>query len=228
MGFTNFYRHFIHNFSKIVLPLTCLTQKNAPWDWSTNCEQAFSTLKSVFTTALVLAHWDPESWIIVETDASDSALAAILLIYQGEDLHPLAFHSCSFQSVERNYDVHDKELLAIFEAFKRWQHYLKGMSLPVDIFTDHRNLEYFCESKTLTCRQARWSEFLSQFNLKIHFRPDKLGTKPDALTRRWDVYHKGEPGTKGTTDSQNICPLFLPEQLSCKDLKGLAGMKPLL
>jgi len=139
---------------------------------------------------------------------------AILSIYQGKDLHPLAFHSRSFQLAERNYNVHDKELLAIFEAFKRWWHYLEGTSLPVDVFTDHHNLEYFCESKTLTCRQACWSEFLSQFNLKIHFRLGKLGMKPDALTRKWDVYHKGEPGTKGTTNSQNICPLFLPEQLS--------------
>jgi len=150
----------------------------------TNCKQAFSTLKSAFTTTPVLAHWDPESRIIVETDASDLALATILLIYQGEDLHPLAFHSHSFQSAEKNYNMHDKELLAIFEAFKRWQHYLEGTSLPVDIFTDHRNLEYFCESKTLTRKQVHWSEFLSQFNLKIHFRLGKLGTKPDALMRQ--------------------------------------------
>jgi len=80
----------------------------------------FSTLKLAFTTAPVLAYWDPESRIIVKTNASDLALAAILLIYQGEDLHPLAFHSHFFQSAERNYDVHNKELLAIFEAFKRW------------------------------------------------------------------------------------------------------------
>ena len=63
-------------------------------------------------------------------------------------------------STELNYDVHDKELLAIFEAFKKWRHYLKGTPAPVEVFTDHKNLIYFCESKALSHHQARWSEFL--------------------------------------------------------------------
>jgi len=129
-------------------------------------------------------HWDPEAKIIVKTDTSDAALAAILSTYKGNKLHSIVFHSRSFQAVERNYDVHDKELLAIFEAFKRWHHYLEDTPSPVEVITDHHNLEYFCESKSLTHRQARWSKFLSQFNLKICFRPGKLGTKPDTLTQR--------------------------------------------
>ena len=92
------------------------------------------------------------------------------------ELHPVAFHSRTFHAPERNYDVHNKELLAIYEAFKRWQHYLEGSGDPVDVVTDHRNLQYFSMTKILTRRQACWSEYLSAFNLIIRFRPGKLGT----------------------------------------------------
>jgi hypothetical protein len=71
---------------------------------------------------------------------------------------------------ELNYDTHDKELLTIFEAFCSWQHYLEGAPLPIDIVTNHKNLEYFCTTKILTHQQAHWSEFLSQFNLVIQFQ----------------------------------------------------------
>ena len=130
--------------------------------------------------------------MIIETNASDYALAAIISTYTPDsEIHPVAFHSCSFNSAELNYDTHDKELLAIFEAFKHWQQYLEGSGTPIDMVTDHKNLEYFATTKLLTHRQAHWSEYLSQFNLAIHFRPGKLGAKPDALTRHWDVYRKG-------------------------------------
>ena len=91
---------------------------------------------------------------------------------------------------ELNYDTHNKELLAIFEAFKHWRHYLEGSATQVDVVTDHKNLVYFSTSKVLTRRQARWSEFFSQFNLSICFCPGRLREKPDALTRHWDVYPK--------------------------------------
>ena len=118
--------------------------------------------------------------MVVETDASDYMLAAILSAYNMEGaLHPIAFHSCTFTGLELNYDIHDKELSAIFEVFKRWRHYLEGLAKPIDVITDHKNLEYFSTMKLLTQRQARWSEFLSQFNLIICFRPGKLGTKPE-------------------------------------------------
>ena len=115
---------------------------------------------------------------------------------------------------ERNYDVHDKELLAIYEAFKRWRHYLKGSGDPVDVVTDHRNLQYFSTTKILTRRQARWSEYLSAFNLVIRFHPGKLGTKPDALTRRWDVYLKEGNSDYATVNPQNYRPVFTSEQLA--------------
>jgi len=193
VGFANFYRRFIKDYSELILLLTQLTRKNEPWLWSTPCQTSFKALKRAFTSAPTLVHWDPDSLMIVETDASDHALAAILSTQVDSIVYLIAFHSRAFLSMELNYDVHDKELLAIFKAFKKWQHYLEGTPAPVEVFTDHKNLVYFCESKALSHCQARWSEFLAQFNLTIKFRPGRLGAKPDALTCRWDVYDREGP-----------------------------------
>jgi len=192
LGFTNFYRYFIFNYSDIVVPLTRLTRKDTPWNFDKNCRKAFNTLKQAFTSAPILTHWVLDAQLVIETNASDYALTAILSIMtKNNKIHLIAFHSRTFSTPELNYNVHDKELLAIFEVFKIWQHYLEGSNLPIDVVTDHKNLEYFSTTKVLTRRQARWLEYLSQFNLVICFRPGHLGTKLDALTRRWDIYPKG-------------------------------------
>lgn len=161
LGFANFYRRFIDRYSEITVPLTRLTRKDTPWNFDSACRDSFNTLKQAFTTALVLTHYRPDAQLVVETDASDYALAAILSIYTDDgELHPIAFHSRTFSAPELNYDVHDKELLAIFEAFKSWRHYLEGAPKTIDVVTDHKNLVYFSSTKILTRRQARWSEFL--------------------------------------------------------------------
>jgi len=116
---------------------------------------------------LVLVHWNLDSPIILETDTSDLALAAILFTYVDGELHPIVFYSWVLNTTELNYDIHSKELLAIFKAFKKWRHYLEDTSVPIDMITDHRNLVYFCESKSLFRQQACWSEYLFQFNLQI-------------------------------------------------------------
>ena len=215
LGFANFYRRFISNYSDFVIPLTRLTWKGTPWNFSDTARKSFEALKTAFTTAPILTHWIPDKQLIVETDASDYALGAILsLQLDSGEIHPVAFHSWTFTPPELNYDTHDKELLAIFEAFHVWRHYLKGSGIPIDVLTDHKNLEYFSTTKVLTRRQARWSEYLSQFNLVIRFRPGKLGTKPDALTRRWDVYPKGGNSDYASVNPSNLQPMFTQEQIS--------------
>ena len=109
-------------------------------------------------------------------------------------------------------DTHDKELLTIFEAFKHWQQYLKGSGTLIDVVTDHKNLEYFSTTKLLTHQQACWSEFLSQFNMVICFHPGKLGTKPNALTRHWDVYCKGGNSDFASVNPSNMKPIFTQDQ----------------
>ena len=191
LGFANFYRCFIFNYSDIIVPLTWLTCKNIPWSFGEDCRSAFNLLKKAFTSAPILTHWVPDALLTVETDASDYAIAGNLSITGSEKvLCAVVYYLRTLSAPELNYDTHDKGLLAIFEAFKHWRHYLEGSATPVDVVTDHKNLEYFSSSKVLTRRQARWSEYLSQFNLAICFHPGHLGAKPDALTRCWDVYPK--------------------------------------
>src|SRR6266481_6290225 len=103
IGFTNFFHHFIHNYSVITVPLTCLTKQNVLWDFSMECQMVFETLKKAFTLVLVLTHWIPDTPIMVETDASDYVLAAVLSITTPSGkLHPVAFHSCTFHEPEHN------------------------------------------------------------------------------------------------------------------------------
>jgi len=119
LDFAKFYRCFIFNYSDIVIPLTRLTRKVTLWNFDDDCRIAFNTLKQAFTSAPILTYWVPDAQLVVETDASDYALAAILSIMtKDNEIHPIAFHSRIFSTPELNYDVHDKELLAIFEAFK--------------------------------------------------------------------------------------------------------------
>jgi hypothetical protein len=108
-------------------------------------------LKQAFTTAPVLTHWVPDQQIIVETNTSDYTLDAVLFIYMNGDIHSVAYHSWTFTPPELNYDTHDKELLAIFKAFKTWRHFLEGSGTLIDVVTDHKNLEYFSTTKLLTC-----------------------------------------------------------------------------
>ncbi|KAI0991735.1 hypothetical protein K3495_g16452, partial [Podosphaera aphanis] len=85
---------------------------------------------------------------------------------------------------ECNYEIYDKELLAIVRAFEEWRPELEGAAHPIAVISDHKNLEYFMSTKQLNRRQARWAEYLSRFNFIIKYRPGKQGGKPDALTRR--------------------------------------------
>src|SRR5882672_6289836 len=117
LSFANFYHCFIYGYSEITVPLMCLTCKGTPWHFSNECQSAFEALKKAFITAPVLTHWIPDTQITVETDASDYALAAVISITTPTgELHPIAFHSRTFSALELNYDIHDKELLVIFEA----------------------------------------------------------------------------------------------------------------
>jgi len=102
--------------------------------WGREQEEAFEELKRRFTTAPILSHLYPGRRKVVETDASDFALGCVLSQYQGRRLHPVAFHSRRLNSAERNYEIHDKELLAIMEAFKEWKRYLCGEAEPVTVY----------------------------------------------------------------------------------------------
>ncbi|KAL9563874.1 hypothetical protein ACKAV7_011909 [Fusarium commune] len=185
IGFRNFYRRFIRDFSKLTAPLNRLTKKDVPFVWDGACEKAFLKLKEAFTTAPILRPFDWTRDVILETDASDYVSAGVLSQYDDEGrLHPVAFFSKKHTATECNYEIYDKELMAIIRCFEEWRPELEGAPSPIKVITDHKNLEYFTTTKLLNRRQARWSEFLSRFNFQISYRPGKQGVKPDALTRR--------------------------------------------
>ena len=200
LGFANFYRRFVFGFSKIASPLTNLTKKGTKFSWTSDCQQAFNTMKKAFTSDLILMHFDPDKKIVVETDASDFVSAGILSQYDEKDiLRPVAYFSKKHNPAECNYEIYDKELMAIVRAFEEWRPELEGSAQPIDVISDHKNLEYFTSTKLLSRRQARWSEFLSRFDYKIVYRPGKAGGKPDALTRRsGDLPEEGDE-----TDERN-------------------------
>ena len=187
LGFANFYRRFIKAYSEIVTPLTALTRKESrEGDFSLTSQAlaAFKKLKKAFTTAPVLAQFHPERETVVETDASGWVTAATLSQYQDDGtLHPCAFYSRKMAPAECNYEIYDKEMLAIIRALEEWDAELRGVPQFL-ILTDHKNLEYFMTTRKLNERQVRWSQALTRYNFTLQYRPGTLGGLPDSLTRR--------------------------------------------
>jgi hypothetical protein len=168
-------------------PLHNRTHKEAKWEWGDKEQESFGAIKEAICQRPVLAHPDPSKQYYLETDASGAAMGAILSQRQEDGrLHPIAYMSQSFSGAEHNYDTHDKELLAIIKALEFWRIFLEGTEIPITVFTNHRNLEYWQGSRPFNRRHARWHLLLANHNFRIHYRPGKQSGKPDALSRRPD------------------------------------------
>ena len=115
--------------------------------------------------------------------------------------------------MERNYEIHNKEMLAIVRALEEWRHFLDGTKHQFEIWIDHKNLKYFMTAKKLNRRQAWWSLLLARFNFLLHHRPGKTMGKPDALSRR------SNHGS-GTEDNQNLT-LLTPNLFAIRALEWL-------
>lgn len=189
LGFANFYRRFIKDFSRVAAPLTRLTSTLRSFSWDGKAEEAFCKLKNLFSNSPVLIHPDPHKQFMVEVDASDSGVGAVLSQRSQDDqrLHPCAFFSRRLSSAESNYDVGNRELLAIKMALEDWHHWLEGAELPFIIWTDHKNLTYLQQARRLNSRQARWSLFFARFNFSITYRPGSRNIKPDALSQQFST-----------------------------------------
>jgi len=216
LGFANFYRRFIRDYSKVVRPLTELTKKTEQWSWNTEAVAAFQELNKRFTQAPILTHFDPTRPVILETDASDFAIGAVLSQRDEENrLHPVAFHSRKFQPAEINYDIHDKELLAIVDAFKHSHRYCEGAEHQIQVFTDHHNQEYFTTTKVLNQRQAHWAENLAGINFQVYYRPGTQNGKPDALSRRSEYRPE-----KGGIENQPITTILEEKHLEERRIRS--------
>ena len=191
LGLTGFYRAFIRSYGALALPITQLLRKEQDFKWGPEQQEAFQRLKDAITTQPVLAMPDPEQQFELETDASDYALGAQLgqRDNQGK-VKPVAYYSKKLDNTQRNYQIHDKELMAIVEAFRTWRQYLSGARHPVKVYTDHKNLAQFTTTKTLNKRQVRWAEFLAEFDFTIQYRKGSENGRADALSRRPDHYEE--------------------------------------
>ena len=188
-GFANFYRRFVRNYSTMAAPLTALTSSSVPFRWTPEAEAAFSNLKRLFISSPILVYPDRSLQFVVETDASETGVGAILSQRSPLDnkMHPCAFFSHKLDPPERNYDVGNRELLAVVLALEEWRHWLEGAEHPFIVWTDHRNLAYIQTAKRLNSRQARWALFLGRFNFTLTYRPGSRNVKPDALSRQFTV-----------------------------------------
>ncbi|KAI2645188.1 Transposon Tf2-11 polyprotein [Labeo rohita] len=196
LGFANFYRRFIKDYSSITAPLTSLLRgKPKTICWNPSAHEAFLHLKKIFSTAPLLHHLDPELPFTVEVDASTTGAGAVLSQAVGEPplLHPCAFYSRKLSPAEQNYDVGNRELLAIKLALEEWRHWLEGSKHPFTIITDHKNLQYIREAKRLNPRQARWALFFTRFNFKITYRPGSKNISADARLHSTDQPVEPEP-----------------------------------
>jgi hypothetical protein len=203
IGFMNYYRRFIANFSQLALPLTKLTQKGPEAArgghaqrreesqvlvLNKEAKEAFQKLKDSFLNVPILAHFERDRKTRAEVDASGGAIAGILSQFV-PDQHgkgqwrPVDFFSRKLVAAEYNYDTHDQELLAIVKSLEHWRQYLEGVHF--ELLTDHQNLKWFMETKTLNHRQVRAYIILSGFDFTINHRPGT--TNPaDGPSRRPD------------------------------------------
>jgi len=168
-----------------VRPLTELTKKEKKeWAWNQEAQKAFEELKQWFTMAPILVRFDPTRPAIIETDALHLALGAVLsLQYKENRIHLVVFHSRKFQPAEIDYEIHDKEILAVVDVFKHWQSYCEGAVHKIQVLSDHQNLGYFTTTKVLNRRQARWAQELVGVDFRIYYRPGAQNGNPDALSR---------------------------------------------
>jgi len=172
MGFCNFYRRLIEGFSRTAKPLYDRTKRDVKWEWGDKEQAAFDKLRQKLCSTLVLTYFKPGRPLLVETDASKYVSSGILSQHEKDGKRrPILYRSKTMTPAESNYDVYNKELLAIVQALKEWRRYLRGSGPDFKVRTDHKSLIRFTTTKELTNQQIRWSEVLSGFDFKIEFRP---------------------------------------------------------
>ena len=205
LGFTGFYRYFVPNYSIIARPLIDLTKKATPFHWDPPQQKAFLMLKNHMCSYPVLKQPDYDKPFFLATDASAYGVGAVLS--QEGDFNPrtkkfiqqpIAYYSATFTPTERNYDIYERELLAVIKALDHWRPHLAATEEPVTVLTDHANLTFWKNPRKVNRRVARWFSFLQDYNLVIKHVPGKLHAGPDMLSRPPNA-NKGEDDNTDVT-----------------------------
>src|SRR5258708_3061266 len=191
LGFVNFYQKFIHNFSNVACPLYALTCKTQQWVWGSPEQKAFDALKKAVTSAPILTFPSQSGCFHLKCNTSNFATRGVLSQAQADGMHqPITFMSKGFSDAERNYQIHNKEMLAIMCALDEWRHFLEGATEKFEILMDHWNLAYFRDTQKLNCQQVHWSLFLLHFTFSLWQQAGQVMGKPDALSWRSDHPHR--------------------------------------
>ena len=181
LGLGNYYRRHIKDFSKRVATLINLTKKDKAFTWTDKCQESFDDLKQVLTSPEVMAYPQDEGEFILDTDACDVSIGAVLSQIQNGVERVVAYGSKTISKSERNYCVTDRELLAVKHFVCYYKHYLLGRKFKVR--TDHQALKWLFSLKEPKNRIARWIEILSEFNFEVEYRPGKQHSNADAMSR---------------------------------------------
>jgi transposase InsO family protein len=181
LGFCSYYRRMVKGFADIAAPLHELTRKNVSFHWGPEQQKAFDELKLRLTTAPVLAMPTDDDTFILDTDCSGRAAGAVLSQIQNGVEHPIAFASRSLNNAERAYSTTRQELLAIVFGLKQYRMYLLGRSFVIR--TDHSALQWLRKTPEPVAQQARWLEFIEQFNYRIEHRPGANHINADQMSR---------------------------------------------
>ncbi|KAF1313328.1 Pol protein, partial [Globisporangium splendens] len=186
LGLANYLHKYSHNYAARVRPLTHLLKKDVEWDWTSDVMNAFIDVKESLVRAPVLALPDHTKAFSVVCDASDFAIGCALM-QKDDDGHErvVSYQSRLLKAAEKNYPVHDKELLAIKYALLKFRVHLLGAT-PFVVYTDHASLRTAINSPHLSQRMARWLAFFSEFNFRVEYKPEKENVLADALSRRPD------------------------------------------
>ena len=153
LGLANYYRWFVKDFAKIAKSLHEMTRKETKWNWGERQQKVFEELKERFITKPVLVTPDLDKEMRVEANMLDFAMGGVLSMKcEDERWRPVAYISKSLNEAERNYEIHDKEMLAIIRYLEAWRHFLEGAKGQFEIWTDHKNLEYFMKAQKLNQR----------------------------------------------------------------------------
>nr|ABI34336.1 hypothetical protein SDM1_41t00011 [Solanum demissum] len=238
LGLAGYYRRFVEGFSSIASPLTTLTQKNAKFVWSEACEKSLQELKDRLTSAPVLTLLEGTDGFVVYYDTCQVGLGCVFMQHG----KVIAYASRQLK-IHEKYLTHDLELAAVVFALKIWRHYLYGVHM--DVFTDHKSLQYVFSQKDLNLRQRRWLELLKDYDMSVLYHPGKANVVADTLSRLymgsvahvedkkkelvWDVHRLAQIGiqlmdsTKGGVMVHNGS-----ESSFLVDVKSKQGLDPIL
>ena len=182
LGLASYYRRFIAGFANIARPLHRLTGKSHTFAWSADCEDAFQELKKRLQESPILAYPDPKEEFILDTDASNEGIGAVLSqVINGKE-KVISYASRALNKAEKNYCVTRKELLAVVVFLKQFRQYLYGQKITVS--TDHGALQWLLNFRDPQGQMARWLQVIAEYDIKVIHRAGRSHANADSLSRR--------------------------------------------